>query len=491
MKSFRLSRRACLKGLGVSVALPWLEIMEPTKKAFAQPSAPLRYLAIYSPNGFLTDKLIPAGTGTTWTTPPLLKPLEAYRSDFSVLSGMGNFPASISGQFNGSHTRGCATLLTSSPITFTSGNDVKNNISVDQVIANHLKTTTRFPSIQVGAANLSGRCEDGFSCAYQNNISWSGPTTFLPKQVNPRDAFNRLFMDGGGLPPPMMMGMTGTPTKPDNRKMIQKSILDLVRGRADALRGRLGKGDRVKLDEYLTSVREVEGRVDAAIKAGLSGGGGGGPSGPPPAACGSATAPMSTTGMDIPFPMHLDALSDVIALAFQCDLTRVATYMFEQGFTDVRNFSFLGVTARHHALTHSSGAAALANEEKINLFYLERFAYLLGKLKAIKEGDRTVLDNSIVMLSSEFGNGHVHDFRKMVVLLAGKAGGKWKSGLHVSYPLDAARGTGADGTGNPKDTQVAQLHLTALQAFGINQQSWGFDAGGMPLATKTLTDFVA
>jgi len=157
--------------------------------------------------------------------------------------------------------------------------------------------------------------------------------------------------------------------------------------------------------------------------------------------------------MSMPFPQQLDLLSDLVALAFQCDITRVATYMYEHAFSDVRSFtSFLPtVTGRHHQITHSNEAA---QEEKIDMFYVDRFAYLMGKLKNMKEGDKTVLDNSVVYFTSEFGDGHTHNHRKLAMLVAGKGGGKLKTGLHVSYPLDAGAGTGPDGLGNPRDTQL-------------------------------------
>ena len=236
----------------------------------------------------------------------------------------------------------------------------------------------------------------------------------MPKQVNPRDVFNRLF--GAG---------TAGPLRPERKPIYGKSILDLVSARADALRKRLGNTDRTKLDEYFNSVREVEQRLDRAAPGGV---------GSPPAP--RAAPPRDASAGTIPFPEHLDLLSDLIALSFQCDLTRVATFMFEHAFSDVRSFSFLpGVTSRHHAITHSNQPA---QEEKINLFYVERFAYLFGKLKAIREGDRSVLDNSIIYYTSEFGNGHEHDHRQLAMLVAGKAGGRFKTGLHIDYPLDPA-----------------------------------------------------
>jgi hypothetical protein len=357
---------------------------------------------------------------------------------------------------------------------------VKNGISLDQILAKQIGNQTRFPSIQIGtvASSATGACEDNYACAYNNNLSWSGPTTFLPKQINPRDVFNRLFGDGAPRPMP---GMPGMPPPPDNRAFYGKSILDVVAERSGALRQRLGKTDKAKLEEYFTAVREVEMRLDLISKGGL---------GPPSSTLGQCTIPPAPRDMamgEIPFTDHINLMSDLLALAFQCDVTRLATFMFEHSFSDARSFSFLGVTVRHHAVSHTKNIPPL---EKINRFYVERFGYLLGKLKAMKEGDRTVLDNSIIYFGSEFGDGFVHDHRKVALLVAGKGGGRWKTGLHVDYPTDPAVGTGVDGRGNPKDTQLAHLHLTVLQTFGMNATSYGSDENGMPMATRPLTEFV-
>jgi hypothetical protein len=474
---FRLSRRAVLRGLGVSMALPALEIMQP-RRALAQAAKPLRFLTVYSPNGFLMNKWKPTATGANFPTPALLAKLEPFRSDFSMISGLGSYPASLSAAFGGSHTRACAAMLTQTPVGYRSMG-VMNGISLDQVIANKIKDQTRFPSLQVGgrASSPSGNCEDQFSCAYNNNISWSGPTTFLPKQVNPKDVFNRLFGNGAPTQPMPMPG----PTLPNKGAIYQKSILDLVRTRGDALRQRLGKTDRAKLDEYFNSVREVETRVDNAIKM----------PGVTPAMCTPGAAPPDVTAA-MPFNMHLDLLSDLIALAFQCDATRVATFMYEHSFSDTRSFAFLGgVTRGHHSITHLNSAAGLVQEEKINLFYIDRFAYLMGKLKAAKDGDgSSVLDNSIIYFTSEFGDGHGHNMRDLPMVLAGKGGGKLKTGIHVNFPLDPGAGTGVDGKGNPNDTQLAALHLSVLQCFGINMPSYGTDDKGTPIATKHIAEIM-
>jgi hypothetical protein len=477
VKSSPLSRRAVLRGVGASLALPWLEVMAPQQARAQTQAAPLRFAMVYSPNGFLMDKWTPATTGTGWATPPLLQALAPFRDDFNVLSGLGNYTASIAPEFGGSHTRATGSYLTQCPLGGTVRMAVKNGISLDQILAQAIGRQTRFPSLQVGsrASSATGTCEDNYACAYNNNLSWASPTMFLPKQVNPRDVFDRLFGDGGGARP-------GMPGPVDHRAFYGKSILDVVAGRADQLRQRVGRADRNKLDEYFTSVREVEKRLDGLAGATIPG-----QPGVTVGQCAVPAAPRDSSMGPIPFAEHLDMLSDLIALAFQCDVTRVATYMFEHSFSDARNFGFLGVTRGHHQLSHSRDFASL---EKIDRFYVERFAYLLGKLKAMNEGDRTVLDNSIIYFGSEFGDGGGHDHRELALLVAGKAGGRWKTGLHVDYPLHPDEGTGVDGVGNPLDTQLAHLHLTTLRAFGQETPTFGVDGKGMPMATRPLGEFV-
>ena len=453
------------------MALPWLEIMEPPV-ARAQTLNPLRFLSVYSPNGMLMDKWTPVNTGMGYTTPELLASLDPYKADFNVLTGLGNYTASLGNIFGGSHTRACGSSLTQCPIASPDQTaDISNGISLDQVIANEIGTQTLHKSMVVGsrASSVTGNCEDSYSCAYNNNISWSGPTTPMGKQINPKDIFDSLFAD---LPTDPMM-----PAPPvDNKAFYQKSILDVVMGRAEALKAKLGKTDKAKLEEYLSAVREVEMRIARLIDGSVS-----------MRECNLPPAPADLTD-ELPFQEHLDTISDLIALAFQCDITRVGTFMFEHSFDDLHTFGFLGVNGDHHDITHDPDGDA--QEQIINNFYVERFAYLLSKLKAATEGDSNVLYNSIVYFTSEFGNAFVHDHRNLPMIVAGNAGGKFATGQHINYPLAPGDGEGVDGRGHRDDTQLAHLHLTTLHAMGIQQAAFGHDENNEPMATTTLTEFV-
>lgn len=482
-RRFTLSRRAALRGLGATVALPWLEAMTPTRKAQAQPGAtkPLRFLVVTAPHGMHMPAFTPKTTGADYVLPPILEPLAALKADFNVVSGLANYPASITTkEFAGSHARGTGAMLTQSPLRFTAAKDIQNGISIDQVVANHVKQHTRLPSLEVGVSSGSatGNCEDGYSCAYLHNISWSGPTTFMPKETNPRALFNRLF--AGGVPSTTPMP-GGTPTPAPGAGagggkdlLYRKSILDLVRGEAGRLNGKVGKKDRAKLDEYLTSVGELQRRLTDFEKTG-------GTTPSAPVSCTPGTAPAE--GPPASYEAHLRLLSDMMVMAFQCDVTRVGTFMQENPFNS-RSFSFLGVSGNHHNISHHGGAAAKTSaQQKINTFEVAQLAYLLDRMKQAQDGDgQSVLHNSIVLFTSEFGDGDDHYHWDLPVLVAGNAGGVFKTGRHINYPHK-----GASGPGNKTDMPMANLFLNVMQAFGIGNSTFGTD-GTQPYGTAPLAE---
>ena len=482
VKSLTLSRRACLRGLGVGMALPWLEAMGgSTRKASAAGPKPLRFLVVTAPHGMHMPAFTPKQVGADYVLPPILEPLAALKSDFNVISGLANYPASITTkEFAGSHARGTGALLTQSPLRFTAAKDIQNGISIDQVIANELKQYTRLPSLEVGVSSGSatGNCEDGYSCAYLHNISWSGPTTFMPKETNPRALFNRLF--AGGVPTGMTMP-TPTPgpmpaTPGASKDLVyRKSILDAVRSDATRLNGRLGMKDRAKLDEYLTSVGELQRRLTDFEKNTAPG------TTPTAVSCTPGNPPPD--GVPQSYEQHLRLISDLIVLSFQCDITRVGTFMQENPFNS-RSFSFLGISGNHHNISHHGGAAAkLAAQQKINTFEVTQLAYLLDKLKKAQDADgQSVLHNSIVLFTSEFGDGDDHYHWDLPMLVAGQAGGRFKTGRHINYPHK-----GAGGPGNKSDMPMANLFLACLQSFGIGTSTFGTD-GTAPYGTSPLAE---
>ena len=512
MRNFRLSRRSLLRGAGASLALPCLEAMLPrTARGQQMPSTkPLRFIVWTLPDGVRMDAWTPTETGAAYTTTPILKPLEPYRANFNVISGLANTPASVvtGDVFAGSHARATGAMLSQMPLTFTSGNNIKNGISVDQVIANQLKVQVpglRLPSLELGAvyAGATGNCEDGFSCAYLTNLAWSGPTTFLPKETNPRAVFDRLTK--GGLPTGPSMPVTPStggamPPPVDKASAYQKSILDLVVADTNDLMKNLGKSDRDKLSEYLDSVNELERRIQAMTPSTSS-------TGTPAAmpagnACQSIPAPTDGTylGTDRSKNVYqytdlLKIMNDLMAFALQCDLTRVITFMSEIALNTQTNFSFIGVNSSnyHDEISHHGGdPQKLAGIQTVNTFYAEQFAYLLGKLSTMKDADgSSVLDNSIIMFTSEFGDGDNHYHYDLPVLVAGGAGGLFKTGRHIAYPSTPDRGSGAIETARRGDMPLANLYISVMQAFGMNMTTFGSVDGTTPYGTKPLSELTS
>jgi hypothetical protein len=524
VKPFQLSRRACLKGAGVALGLPMLEAMLPIgRRARAQAAAkPLRLLVWTFPDGVRMDAWTPAATGSGYTTTPILKPLDPWKSKLNVISGLANTPASVvSGDiFAGSHARATGAMLTQVPLVFTSGTNFKAGISFDQVIANDLKTrvpSLRLPSLEIGAvyAGATGNCEDGFSCAYLTNLAWSGPTTYLPKETNPKAVFDRLT--AGGLPVSGTStgtssgtagtgGGTGSTTPPpvDKTLLYRKSVLDLVAADTSALKQRLGRSDQAKLSDYLDSVNELQRRLAAMTPP---------PSTPsptptpmpmPPATGGSCMAipaPVDGTylGRDrtknvYSYPDVLKAMNDLIALAFTCDLTRVVTFMSEIPLNTQTNFAFCGVDSSnyHNDISHHGGdPVKLDGIQKVNTFYATQFAYLLDKLASTIDVDGSpVLDNCVILFTSEFGDGDDHYHYDLPMVVAGRAGGAFSTGRHIHYASTPDNGAGAIGTARRADKPLANLYISIMQAFGLNVSTFGTVDGTTPYGTGPLTELV-
>jgi hypothetical protein len=511
MRNFQLSRRALLRGTGAALALPWLEAMLP-RRAYAQAGAakPLRFIVWTLPDGVRMDAWTPKETGAAYTMMPILKSLEPYRAKFNLVTGLANTPASVvSGDvFAGSHARATGAMLTQMPLTFTSGANIKNGISVDQVIANLLKQQVpglRLPSLELGAvyAGATGNCEDGFSCAYLTNLAWSGPTTFLPKETNPKAVFDRLTKGGlptgggGAAPPPAAQG--GAAPAPDKASVYTKSILDLVVADTQALQKNLGKSDRDKLSDYLDSVNELERRVQAALPGTTTMMGSPGAAAVGGGACTAIPAPVDGTylGSDrsknvYKYPDLLKTMNDLMAFAVQCDLTRVITFMSEIPLNTQTNFSFIGVNSSnyHDDISHHGGdPTKLAGIQTVNTFYAEQFGYFLGKLSGLQDADgSSVLDNSIILFTSEFGDGDNHYHYDLPVLVAGGAGAGFKPGRHIVYPSTPDKGSGAVETARRGDMPLANLYISIMQAFGMNVSTFGSVDGTTPYGTKPLTE---
>jgi hypothetical protein len=445
---YPVSRRTVLRGLGASIALPWLEAMAPRASATGAAAAeavtelPRRAAYLYVPNGVSMDHWRPASVGADFELMPTLEPLREFKDDMLVLSGLTLDKARDHGDGGGDHARALSAFLTCSQPRKTHGADIKVGISVDQVATWKLGDATRLPSLELGcdAGSQVGNCDSGYSCAYSNNISWKTESTPLPKEVNPRLVFERLFLDGSQIA-----------EKDRQRRMaMKKSVLDAIRQDAGKLNDRLGANDRRKLDEYLSSVRELEQRIQRSEK---------------------HTGPIKVpdypvpTGIPTEYKDHLRVMCDMLVLAFQTDATRISTFIFANEGSN-RGYPFIGVSEGHHDLSHhGDDKTKIEKISKINLFHTEQLAYLLTKLKSVREGEGTLLDQCMIVYGSGIGDGNRHNHDDLPILMFGKGGGSIQSGRHVQYP---------------GETPLADLHLAILERLGVSTEKLGDSKGRLP-----------
>jgi hypothetical protein len=464
-RRWKISRRACLRGIGATLALPLLDAMslDPAK---AQ-AMPCRFFTIYAPHGVDMPSFtpsLPSGRRRSddFVDPSfdiadkrVLAPLAPFRDRLNVISGLGNAPAN-KGDFNGSHARATGTALTCSEVRTTSRfEDIENGISADQVLASAIGSRTAFPSLELGirSGELDGDCEDGYSCAYINNISWTGPARPAPKQTNPADVFDRLMA--------FAMPSDEMPSTPAYTG--DESVLAAMRADADRLRQLLGAEDRMRVDEYLEGVRSIERRV--AEFRGMPGG--------PTAGCSIPTRP----GAPENYEEHVRLMLDMVAFAFKCDLTRVATFMMENPFNS-RDYNFIGVSGNSHEISHHGGnAAKIEKIRAINEWQSQQVAYFAGQLRDTAEGGATLLDNSIVYYTSEFGDGDDHYHHDLPIVLLGGGAGAFPTGRHIHY----GGPVGGDLDDVSRSKPLANLYLSIFEAMGAPQASFG-DNGTAPLA---------
>jgi Protein of unknown function (DUF1552) len=406
----RISRRMVLRGLGASVALPLLEAMGPRSSRAGASQAggpPLRMAFIYVPNGVHMPDWTPREAGAQFELPVILEPLHAVKDDLLVLSGLALNAARALGDGGGDHARAMASFLTGHHPKKTDGADLRAGISIDQLAAERIGRATRFRSLEIGCegGKNAGECDHGYSCAYQSNLSWSSATTPVAKEINPRLVFDRLF----GAP-----DAAGDPARGDRQR---KSILDFAAEDARRLRRTLGASDRRKLDEYLTGVREIEERIGRAR---------------PPSRLGKTGYPRPL-GIPADYQEHVRLLGDLLVLAFQTDLTRIATFVFANDGSN-RSYPSAGVADGHHDISHHGGDPRKHDKIRaINRFHVAQLAYILQKLKSVPEGDGSLLDHSMIVYGSGISDGNSHAHEDLPILLAGKANGSVKTGRHIRY----------------------------------------------------------
>lgn len=439
-----IERRTFLRGVGTAIALPWLDAMQSsvTRAAVAPAGPPMRMAFLYVPNGMNMPDWAPRAEGPLHTLTPTLAPLANFRNDIMVLTGLSQHQGNALGDGAGDHARAASVFLTGAHPKKTKGSDIRVGVSVDQIAAQHFDGQTRFASLELGCeeGRLAGGCDSGYSCSYSNSISWRSPTTPNGKEVNPRLVFNRLF----GVSESSHIASSQA-----QRDRDQQSILDFVRDDARRLHGKLGQGDRRRVDEYLTGIRDIERRTQRPTEQIVTGG-----------------ELRRPAGVPDNFDDRVRLMGDLLTIAFQTDATRVATLMFANEGSD-RTYPDIGVREGHHTLSHHDSAVEkITNIAKINYHHVELLAYLLGRLKAVPEGESNLLDNTLLVYGSGIGDGNAHDHDNLPILVAGRGQGLVTPGRHVVYP---------------QGTPLMNLFLTMLQHAGVPCQSAGDSTGPLPM----------
>lgn len=436
-----LDRRTFLRGVGAAVALPLLDAMAPARALASTPAsvAPLRTAFVYIPNGVIIEDWIPGQAGNTFDLPSLLEPLGPYREKLLVLTGLAQHNAQALGDGGGDHARASAVFLTGVHPNKTAGADIRAGISVDQIAAQRIGHHTRLASLELTCepGKLAGNCDSGYSCAYSNSISWRTSTTPNPPEGNPRAVFDRLFGRGNE---------TLTPEEREKRKRYRGSILDLVAEDARSLQAALGPTDRRKLEEYLYAIRMVERQIESSEERVLEEG----------------VMPEVPEEAPKEYAEYARLMFDLQALAFQTDQTRIITCMMAKEGSN-RPYREIGVSGGHHGLSHHQGdPAMIADIRKINRYHMEQFAYFLGRLDSIEDGEGTLLDHCAIVYGSGISDGNRHNHDNLPVLLAGGACGAVRPGRHIKYG---------------DDTPLNNLYLNLLEYMGVPTDSFG-DSNG-------------
>jgi hypothetical protein len=427
-----LNRRTFLMGAGAAVALPALPSLG-QEAAF-----PRRMAFLFIPNGVNLKHWWPKEEGPLGELPSTLAPLESVKADILVTGGLTHDKARANGDGPGDHAREAGAFLTGCQPKKTDGKAIRAGVSVDQLAAQRIGGQTKLPSLEVGTerGGQAGNCDSGYSCAYSSNISWRTPTTPMGKLVSPREVFARLFGD----PDAALSDQERA-----RRAADQASVLDLVLEDARRLRNSLGAADQGKLDDYLESVRSVEKRIQSG-----------------------AAERKQMPKLDLPegvpadFPTHTRLMMDLVALAFQTDTTRIISFMMTNAGSD-RTYPFADVREGHHHLSHHDrDVKKLELIRKIDVWNVQQLAYLLRKLKGMKEGDGSVLDNSMILYGSAIGDGNAHNHENLPMIMCGKGGGTITTGRFKKWR---------------SETPVCNLFLSMLDRMNVRVEKFGDSTG--------------
>ncbi len=435
-----LPRRAFLRGLGTTLALPLLDSMVPAFAATGAAKSPTRLGFIYHPVGMIMDKWTPAVEGAGFEFTPIMKALEPFRRNLVVLTGLAQVNGRALGDGPGDHAREGATWLTGVHPKRSESN-IGAGISVDQIAAREFGKQTQLASLEIGleSPGLAGACDQNYSCAYTNTVSWRTPTIPLPMETNPRAVFERLFGDGES-------------TNPDARREMlrqQRSILDYVAGSIDRLETKLGARDRGKLTEYLEAIRDIERRIQKAEM---------------------QSAELKLPAMERPaaapeaFEEHARLMMDLQVIAYQTDMTRVITFMLGRAGSN-RSYRAIGISDGHHTLSHHmNDPEKIEKVSKIDAHLVDTFAYYLNKLKSTPDGDGSLLDHTMIVYGSALGDANIHTHHDLpTAVIAGSS--LIKGGRHLRYP---------------KETPLNNLFLNLLDKAGAPSENFGDSTGKLP-----------
>jgi hypothetical protein len=428
-----LPRRTFLRGLGATVALPLLDAMIPAMSA--QSKAAPRFAAVYCGNGANMFDWTPPTDGAGFTFSPTLKPLEPFREQTLVFTGLDNYQATDQGDVGGQHPRAAPAFMSSVHPKQTEGADVQAGTTTDQMIAQQIGRDTKLPSLEVSVDrnDVVGACDHGYACAYMNSMSWKSPTMPLPAETNPRFVFERLFGSGN------------TPEERLARSEEDRSVLDGLTQEISKLKSGLGAHDRVKLGEYFDAVRDVEQRIAKSESTNQN-----------------VAVPERPSGEPESFREYAELMFDLQVLAFQADITRVSSFMLARENIN-RSYPEIGLPEAHHSISHHDNhPEKMKAYSKLNTYHVDTLAYFVRKLQSIRDGDGTLLDHSVVLYGSGMSDGNVHNNYNVPVVVVGGRDLKFKGNRHLRYA---------------KGTPLANLSLTLMAKFGVPAEKFGDSTG--------------
>jgi len=439
VRKVHLSRRTVLKGVGAALALPFLDAMVPALTAQARTAAAARkrLACIYIPHGVILDQWTPATSGADFEFKTILKPLEPFRQQVTLVTNLLRPERG----FDTNHAGAPSSWLTGVPPKRTAGPDFSLGATLDQIVAQEIGQETTLPSLELATEDftgLIGDCAPGYSCAYMNTLSWKNETTPLPMEINPRLVFERLF--GGGTTRESRMARIKT----------DRSLLDFVAGDLKQLEASIGTRDKARLEEYVDHVREIERRVQLAEKRTDS----------------LIDVPDAPVGVPESFEEHARLMFDFMAIAFEADLTRVSAFMLTRELSQ-RTYPNIGVKEPHHTISHHGNKPEwIEAHTKVNLYHAQLFAKFLDRLRKTADGDGTLLDHSLLLYGSGMGNGNVHAADHLPTMLVGGAAGAMKGNRHIVAP---------------ERTPNGNMLISVAEKMGVNMDSFGSSTGRVAL----------